>query len=62
MNCYPHFLCFLIKLGEIDVFTKSWYWRGELHNGFWCANLKEKNHLQDQGVEGVEFLYILNYF
>jgi len=47
---------------DIDVLTKSCYGKGELHTGFWCANLKEKDHLEDQGLEGVEFLYILIIF
>jgi hypothetical protein len=47
---------------DIDFFTKSWYGKGELRTGFWCANLKEKDHLEDQGIEEVDFLYILNYF
>jgi hypothetical protein len=42
---------------DIDFFTKSWYGKGESHNGFWCANLKEKNHLQVQGVEGIDLFY-----
>jgi len=43
-----------MKFGT-DVFTKSWYGKGE----FWCANLKEENHLEDQEIEGVDFLCIL---
>jgi hypothetical protein len=26
-------------------------WRGEVHTGFWCGNLRDKGHLEDQGVD-----------
>jgi hypothetical protein len=26
--------------------------RGEVHTGFWCGDLKERNHLEDLGVDG----------
>jgi hypothetical protein len=26
--------------------------RGETCTGFWCENLKEKDHVKDQGVDG----------
>jgi hypothetical protein len=25
---------------------------GEVHTGFWWGNVKERNHLEDRGVEG----------
>jgi hypothetical protein len=25
---------------------------GELHTGFWCGNLRERNHWEDPGVDG----------
>jgi hypothetical protein len=24
---------------------------GELHTGFWCGNLRERDHLEDLGVD-----------
>jgi hypothetical protein len=31
-----------------------WYvWgRGEVHTGFWCGNLRERDHLRDLSVDG----------
>jgi hypothetical protein len=26
--------------------------RGEVHTGFWWGNLRERNHLEDPGVDG----------
>jgi len=26
--------------------------RGEVHMGFWLGNLRERNHLEDLGVDG----------
>jgi hypothetical protein len=26
--------------------------RGQVHTGFWWGNLRERDHLDDQGVEG----------
>jgi hypothetical protein len=26
--------------------------RGEAHKGLWCRNLRERNHLEDQDVDG----------
>jgi hypothetical protein len=26
--------------------------RGEVYTGFWGGNLKERNHLEDQGIDG----------
>jgi len=26
--------------------------RGEVYTGFWWGNLKERDHLEDQGVDG----------
>jgi len=26
-------------------------WRGEVHTGFWCGNLRDKGHLEDPGVD-----------
>jgi len=26
--------------------------RGEVHRGFWWGNLRERNHLEDPGVDG----------
>jgi hypothetical protein len=26
--------------------------RGEVHTGFWLGNLREREHLQDQGIDG----------
>jgi len=28
-----------------------WGGGGEVHTGFWCDNLKEKEHLEDPGVD-----------
>ena len=30
--------------------------RGKLHSGFWWGNLREREHLEDQGVEGKKIL------
>ena len=27
-------------------------WGGEVHTGFWWGNLRERNHLEDPGVDG----------
>jgi hypothetical protein len=40
--------------------TMRWAWhvahkqekRGEEHTGFWCANLREADHLEDLGING----------
>jgi len=26
--------------------------RGEGYTGFWCGNLRERHHLEDQGIDG----------
>jgi len=26
--------------------------RGEVHTGFWCGNLRERDYLEDPGVDG----------
>jgi hypothetical protein len=26
--------------------------RGEVRAGFWCGNLRERNQLEDQGIDG----------
>jgi len=26
--------------------------RGEAYTGFWCGNLRERDHLEDPGVDG----------
>jgi len=26
--------------------------RGEVYTGFWCGNLRERDHLEDPGVDG----------
>jgi hypothetical protein len=26
--------------------------RGEVHTGFWWGNLKERDHLEDPGIDG----------
>jgi hypothetical protein len=26
--------------------------RGEVHTGFWCGDLKERDHLEDLGIDG----------
>ena len=27
-------------------------WRREMHTWFWLGNLKERNHLEDLGIDG----------
>jgi len=26
--------------------------REELHGGFWCGNMRERDHMEDSGVDG----------
>jgi hypothetical protein len=26
--------------------------KGEVHKGFWCGNMRERNHLEDPDVDG----------
>jgi len=26
--------------------------RGEMYTGFWCGNLRERDHLEDLGIDG----------
>jgi hypothetical protein len=42
-----------------DKIEKNWmggvcstYGRGEAYTGFWWGNLRERDHLEDQGVDG----------
>jgi len=28
------------------------WWRGEVHTGLWWGNLRERDHLEDSGVDG----------
>jgi hypothetical protein len=35
--------------GHVAVMGKR---RGEAHTGFWWGNLREKDHLEDPGVDG----------
>jgi hypothetical protein len=30
----------------------STYWGGEVHTGFWWGDLRERDNLEDQGVDG----------
>jgi len=30
--------------------------RGEVHTGFWWGNLRERDHLEDPGVDGIIIL------
>ena len=30
----------------------STYGGGEVYTGFWCGNLRERDHLEDPGVDG----------
>jgi len=32
--------------------------RGEVHTGFWCGNLMERYHLEDQSVDRIIFKWI----
>jgi hypothetical protein len=32
--------------------------RGEAYTGFWCENLRERDHLEDPGVEGMILRWI----
>ena len=34
--------------------------RGEVHTGFWCGNLMERYHLEDQSVDRIIFKWISN--
>ena len=34
----------------------STHGRGEVYAGFWCGNLKEREHLEDPGLGGREVL------
>jgi len=34
--------------------------RKEIHTGFWCGNIKEREHLNDLGVDGTMIQGILN--
>jgi len=37
-----------IKCGTCGIFCGT----GEVHTGFWWGNLKERDHLEDLGVDG----------
>jgi hypothetical protein len=34
------------------TFNEHFWWRGEVCTGFWCGNLRERNYLEDQGIDG----------
>jgi hypothetical protein len=27
-------------------------WRRDMHTGFWWGNLRERDHLEDEGIDG----------
>jgi hypothetical protein len=33
--------------------------RGEVHKGFWCGDLREKDLLEVQGVDGMIILHLI---
>jgi hypothetical protein len=41
-----------IKKNEVGGACNTYGGRGELHTGFWWADLKEGDHLEDPGVDG----------
>jgi hypothetical protein len=34
------------------IISRNTYGRGELHSGIWWGNLRERDHLEDLGVDG----------
>ena len=54
MICTPHQILFgLSNREELMGGACSTYGRrGEVHAGFWCGNLRERDHLEDPGVDG----------
>jgi len=36
-------------------------WRGEVHTGFWCGNLRERDDLEDPGIDGRIILKLIFY-
>jgi hypothetical protein len=41
----------LYYLKYVTFYEHVWG-RGEAHTGFWWGNLRERNYLEDQGVDG----------
>ena len=40
------------KNNEIGGACRTCGKRGEVHRGFWWGNMKERDHLEDPGVDG----------
>jgi hypothetical protein len=40
------------KENELDRAIGAFGWRGEVHTGFWWEGLKEKDKLEDLGIDG----------
>ena len=53
MICTPHQILFGDQMGKNEVGEHiARMGKGEVHKGFWCGNMRERNHLEDPDVDG----------
>jgi len=52
--CTPHEILYGLSNKEEckAVGLKHVWGRGKVHTGVWCGNLKERDHLEEAGVDG----------